>query len=182
MKQLLISILVLLMAVSSAAVADTREDVLSGIARCGAIADDHAWLNCLYGAAQPMRGKLGLPPAPASQTALVPTASPPAGSVTALQPAPLPQKPEKRSGIFNYMFGGQQLVDQMSLKAYRFDVRGLFTITLSNGQVWQQTDDSKLAHWRAPASRYIVSIRQGAAGTDNLTVMGDAEYKVRRVQ
>src|SRR6201999_2725887 len=54
------------------ALAGPRDDVLFGVSRCGGIADDRTWLDCVYGAAQPMRSKLGLPPAPTSQQALVP--------------------------------------------------------------------------------------------------------------
>src|ERR1700761_6018227 len=61
-----------LSALTLPALAAPRDDVLFGISRCGGIADDRTWLDCVYGAAQPMRAKLGLPPAPASQQALVP--------------------------------------------------------------------------------------------------------------
>src|SRR5271154_1492429 len=61
-----------LLALAAPALAAPRDDVLYGISRCGGIADDRTWLDCVYGAAQPMRAKLGLPPAPASQQALVP--------------------------------------------------------------------------------------------------------------
>src|SRR6201999_3347398 len=54
------------------ATADPRTDVLNMAARCNAIADYRAWLDCYYGAAQPMREILGLTPAPASQVKLVP--------------------------------------------------------------------------------------------------------------
>ena len=59
-----------------------------GISRCGGIADDRTWLDCVYGAAQPMRAQLGLPPAPASQQELVPPpipglAAPPAQAMAA---------------------------------------------------------------------------------------------------
>src|SRR4051794_23096556 len=60
--------------------ADTRDEVLSGIARCSVIHDNRVWLDCVYGAQQPMRALLALPPAPEYQQRLVP----PAGS------APMP--------------------------------------------------------------------------------------------
>ena len=59
------------------ALADTdpvRNDVMANIERCSAITDNRVWLNCFYGAAQPMRAQLGLPPAPDSQVALVKSA------------------------------------------------------------------------------------------------------------
>src|SRR3954470_7843013 len=54
-----------------------RDDVLSGAFRCAVIADSRAWLDCYYGAAQPVRAALGMPPALAAQTKLA--AAPPAG-------------------------------------------------------------------------------------------------------
>ena len=51
--------------------ADAREDVIAGLTRCAAYTDDRQWLDCYYGAAQPMRAWLGLPPAPQSQLKLL---------------------------------------------------------------------------------------------------------------
>ena len=62
---------------AGAASARPRDDVLSGAFRCAAIGDSRTWLDCYYGAAQPVRASLGLRPVPASQTRLV--AQPPAG-------------------------------------------------------------------------------------------------------
>ena len=33
----------------------TRDEVMSGAARCAGIADNRTWLDCFYGSAQPMR-------------------------------------------------------------------------------------------------------------------------------
>src|SRR5260221_4702083 len=52
--------------------ADTRDDVVAGVQRCGVIHDNRVWLDCVYGAQQPMRAELGLPPAPEFQQRLVP--------------------------------------------------------------------------------------------------------------
>ena len=61
---------------ASPVLAGTRDDVMDASARCAAIQEDHAWLDCYYGAAQAMRGRLGLSPAPQGQVALVPPAGP----------------------------------------------------------------------------------------------------------
>src|ERR1700730_10215374 len=53
--------------------ADAREDVVEGLTRCAALTDDRQWLDCYYGAAQPMRAWLGLSPAPQSQLKLLAT-------------------------------------------------------------------------------------------------------------
>jgi len=54
-----------------------RDDVLSGAFRCAAIGDSRMWLDCYYGAAQPARAALSMPPALAAQVKLA--AAPPAG-------------------------------------------------------------------------------------------------------
>ena len=61
-----------------AAQAGARDDAKAASARCDGINDDHTWLNCYYGAAQPVRAELGLPPAPDSQQNLVPPPDQPA--------------------------------------------------------------------------------------------------------
>lgn len=82
------------------------------------------------------------------------------------------------------LFGGQALLSNVRASAYQFDKRGIFTVTLSNGQVWRQEQgDNSFAAWHEPAARYLVTIRQGALGSANLKVQGDNNvYKVRRVQ
>lgn len=54
--------------------ASPRDQVRAASLRCDSISDQRAWLNCYYGAAQPVRADLGLPPAPMSQQTLVPPA------------------------------------------------------------------------------------------------------------
>jgi hypothetical protein len=56
-----------------------RDEALSGAFRCAVIADSHQWLDCYYGAAQPVRAALGMPPALPAQVKLA--AVPPAGGV-----------------------------------------------------------------------------------------------------
>jgi hypothetical protein len=50
-----------------------RNQVKAGSMRCDGVTDDRTWLDCYYGAAQPVRSELGLAPAPASQQSLVPS-------------------------------------------------------------------------------------------------------------
>jgi len=58
-------------------VARSRDDVLSGMFHCAAIGDTRVWLDCYYGAAQPVRAELGLAAAPPGQVRL--SQNPPAG-------------------------------------------------------------------------------------------------------
>jgi len=48
-----------------------RDAVMINVYRCAAQASTRVWLDCYYGAAQPQRAALGLPPAPAAQVVLV---------------------------------------------------------------------------------------------------------------
>jgi len=160
--------------------AGTRDDALAGIGRCGSIADDRTWLNCVYGAVQPMRKQLGLPPAPASQTNLVPavSATPSLIAGTGVHSA---NQAKRRNGFVSYLFGGNVLVTAIPLTSYRFDSHGWFTLTLANGQVWKQIDGSQLAHWDRPASQYTATISKGAVGSFNLSINNEStHYKVRR--
>jgi len=224
----------MLVALDSAAQADTRGDVLSGIARCGAIADDHTWLNCIYGAAQPMRGQLGLPPAPDAQIRLV---TAPASDGTS--PADTAVRDEVMSGAFRcntagsdrqwldcYYAAAQPMRATLGLSAvpgvkgaslpaqvamatasagsfgmpappkfadtkhvssrmadYKFDAHGIFTVTLANGQIWQQVaGDTTIAHWKKPAADYVVQISHGFLGSYNFQVKNEPGlFKVLRV-
>ncbi|HET7085665.1 MAG TPA: hypothetical protein VFI23_12890 [Rhizomicrobium sp.] len=56
-----------------------RDDALSGAFRCAGIADSRQWLDCYYGAAQPVRAALNLPGALPAQVRLA--AAPPVGGV-----------------------------------------------------------------------------------------------------
>jgi hypothetical protein len=77
MRHLWLLVLPGLPALVAPAEARPRDDALSGAFRCAAIADSRMWLDCYYGAAQPVRASLGMPAALAAQLKLA--ASPPAG-------------------------------------------------------------------------------------------------------
>ena len=61
--------------------AATRDDVTIRMFGCYGIASAREWLDCYYGAAQPMRRQLGLPPALGAQIAAA--ATPPLGGAMA---------------------------------------------------------------------------------------------------
>lgn len=173
--------------------ADAREDVVNGMTRCAALTDDRQWLDCYYGAAQPMRAWLGLSPAPQSQLKLLQQTSQPSTPATAVPlPATVtraavrtgPPPPPKRSGFFD-VFGGSDVVNNAPIQSYQVTGKG-FTVTLPDGQVWKQTDEDASkspVNWNAPASSMRITITQGAMHTFNL-VMGDESlhHKVTRVR
>ena len=150
MKISLLSAAVLLAVLPLAAKAGPRDDSRAGVARCDQITDDHHWLDCVYGAVQPMRARLGLSPAPDFQQRLVPGGSamrPAAQRPMAMAPAAPVQK---------------RTDNWVHLTAYNFDRNGMFTVTLPDGTVWrQQADDVNYAHWKEPASHYVVSVGEG---------------------
>lgn len=158
--------------------AGPREDARANIARCDQVTDDHAWLDCVYGAVQPMRTHLGLLSAPESQTRLVPPAIP-----GAAPPMPAPEATQN-SGLLANLVGGNDVAGRQHMMAYSFDRAGLFTVTLADGTAWQQLpSDGIRAGWRGNAAGYVVTVSQGALGSNSLTVAGTGvNYRVKRIR
>jgi hypothetical protein len=162
---------------------ETRDNVYAGLGRCNQIADNRQWLNCLYGAVQPMRGELGLPSAPDSQIRLVPAESDARfTNQTKVSPLASTSPPSQRTGVLSYLLGGNSVTESSKLKSYNFDKSGHFIVVLLNGQIWQQVaDDKVLASWRGSPTQYTVSIQTGALGSYTLMVEDeDQAYKVQR--
>jgi hypothetical protein len=150
--------------------ARVRDAVLAGALRCYAIAEERPWLDCYYGAAQPMRARLGLTPAPQK-------AGPPAMAASVpVQPLDrFPQGPAIPRG-------SSQIVSPVA--AYSFSKVRNFTVTLANGQIWRQlSGDPNYAHWKKPATAYVATIKHGAFGSFNLEVQDTpGVYKVERIR
>ena len=170
------------------ALAGTRDDVLSGIQRCSAIQDDRTWLNCTYGAQQPMRAQLGLPAAPLFQQRLVPPPSyiapsappPPLASYGAPRAAAAPPRPEPHhdASFMQILSGTAKPTVVSTLAKITFDNQKLFTVTLQNGQVWHQVNlKSRMARIK-PGAR--ITITPGALWSYNMQVNGGTVYKVEQ--
>jgi hypothetical protein len=173
-------------AAAAPAQADTRDDIIAGIQRCGVINDNRVWLDCAYGAIQPMRAQLGLQPAPEFQQRLVP---PPQAAAYVAPPPPVapvtprPPAPRKKAGFFGNLLNAPP-VAVSHMASYRYEKSGAFVIALDNGQEWRQTDvDAGTASWtRAPAS-YTVTITEGAFGSYSLRTSDNPHtYKVEPVK
>lgn len=137
--------------------AGPREDSLAAISRCRSVPDDRQFLDCLYGAVQPLRAELGLAPAPEFQLALVPPD--PRASVSA-------SASSGGAGVVGAIGNASAVSSSLRLASYSFDPRGHFTVTLSDGSKWRQLDrDQSFADWRGPADRYYVSLR--SSGNDH---------------
>jgi hypothetical protein len=208
------------------AAARPQDEVLSGALRCAAIGELRTWLDCYYGAAQPERLSLGMPPVPATQARLV--AAPPAGTapgqdmelrddvvrsalecnrtamgrgwLTCFYAAAEPVRTRlglsssartalpRPAGASDFGLRPKPVKQADSVAArmadYEFDRNHLFTVTLDNGQVWQQiAGDDRLADWDKPAASYTVAISHGMFGSYNFRVLKSGVlYKVRRVR
>jgi hypothetical protein len=75
-----VAALLMLAMVPALAQTRPRDAVMAASYRCSAIGAPRQWLDCYYGAAQPARSALGLPPAPQAQVQL--SLSPPAGNAS----------------------------------------------------------------------------------------------------
>jgi len=164
--------------------ADTRDDVVAGIARCGVMNDNRVWLDCVYGAVQPMRAQLGLQPAPEFQQRLVPPAqmaiapTPPQHTGTARAPVP-----HKKPGFFNNLLNAPP-VAVSKMASYRYEKNGAFVVALENGQQWRQTEMAGgSAIWSKEPASYTVTITEGAFGSYSLRTSDNPRtYKVEPVK
>ena len=165
--------------------ADVRTDAVAAVQHCAGIADDRAWLDCFYGAAQPMRARLGLAPAPG-----VPANT---GAVTAA-PAMPAAPPRRKAGFFGRITNSvvstmtgedRPVVANMGMRAYgRSSKTGGFLVTLADGQKWEQDDGVLQVSWNTPPAGTVVNIYPGALGSFNLKFSGDSQktFKVHRAK
>lgn len=153
------------------ALGDTRDDVYAAMLRCRILRDDRAWLDCAYGAQQPMRAKLGLSPAPEFQQRLVPSAgSPQVASLPAPEAEPARTqgsgRPRHSASFMQILTGSALPVTVSALASVQYDGQGAFIATLQNGQVWHQLDaDGARAPLKAGTK---ITITPGAMGSYNL--------------
>jgi hypothetical protein len=153
----------------------TRDMVMSGAFRCNSLTDERQWLNCYYGAAQPMRTRLGLSPAgPVSSNGSQQAST--QNDSSGQQQFGMPPTPRPLGSDNNRVVS--------ALASYSFDRYGLFTVKLANGQKWRQVEgDTSFAHWKKNPASYRAVISRGAIGSYNLIVDGNpGMFKVTRVE
>lgn len=172
---------------SQPAFADTRDEVYARMQSCRVLQDDRAWLNCTYGAEQPMRAKLGLQPAPDFQQRLVP--SPPVASVRPAYPGPdynapasaVPQSapPHRSASFLQVLTGTAPAVAASPLASMQYDSAGAFIVTLENGQVWHQENMQGGAKVRFKIGAEV-TVKPAALGSYNLQTSDNPHvYKVK---
>jgi hypothetical protein len=159
----------------------TRDEVMSGAARCVGIADNRTWLDCFYGSAQPMRTLLGLPPASPTQVKLVPP--PGAAYVSPDGPRPTPQAERSRGFLAEILGSSKPVATNVPMASYKFGHDGTFTVILQNGQSYRQEEsDLVFAKWNRPPATYLVTI---TGSSDNFVLREKSEpgitFHVRRM-
>jgi hypothetical protein len=171
---------------SQAAVADTRDEVYARMQRCRVIQDDRAWLDCTYGAQQPMRAKLGLQPAPDFQQRLVPMPSSasaaPANPGSAYSAPTAPRTaavPHRDASFLQVLTGSAPSIASSPLASVQYDATGAFIVTLQNGQSWHQvnTESNDKVRFKIGA---LVTVKPAALGSYNLQASDNPHvYKVK---
>mgnify|MGYP006265798285 CR=1 FL=1 len=171
-------------------------EIMARAAACMRVAAERGWLDCYYDAATPMRARLGLAlPAQAARPVLTPapvmppTMAPQLASA-APPPRPVPSGPPpmpRNTGLFNGMFNDTKpIVRNAAVKSYEIARNGAFTMTLADGQVWQQIEEDQIYHparWRRPAEEMQVTISPNAMHTFKLEMTGESKfYKVHRIR
>jgi hypothetical protein len=167
-----------------------RTEVVSAAAACMRVTEDRPWLDCYYTAAMPMRAQLGLS---APQTAVRPAPQQFAVAPQPLAVAPPPGMPPtpppmpKRVGILGGLFKDPKpVVQDMPMQSYVFEKNGSFTVTLIDGEVWEQSLEDQIYHparWRRDASQMRVTIKPDDMHTYILMVAGEKYfYKVHRIR
>lgn len=151
-----------LILLTTGALADpTRDEVMSGAARCAGIADNRSWLDCFYGSAQPMRALLGLAPAPPAQTKLVPPLG--AAYVSPEAPRTAPRAEKSRGFLGSILGSSKPVAADMPMASYKFGRDGFFTVVLKNGQSYRQEEsDLVFAKWSRSPSSYLVTVVSAA--------------------
>jgi len=178
-----------LLALAPGAQADTRDDVVGGIERCAVIHDNRVWLDCVYGAVQPMRAQLGLQPVPEFQQRLVPppqfgvAAPPPVAAAAAPKRIASQPAPRRKVGFWGNLLGDNPYATSR-MASYSFEKGGGFLVTLENGQKWRQTEvEGGTASWTKEPSSYEVIISQGTFGSYGLRTSDNMRvYKVQPVK
>lgn len=183
-------LLLLFLVTATPVLAGPREDTLDGINRCRAILEDRLFLDCLYGAAQPLRASLGLAPASPGQIRLVPPSTPPTVVPVPMRPvsaSPPPMamamaapRPAPSNGAIR---AGTKPGFHEWLETFSFDGKGRFTVTLGNGEIWRQdAGDAPRAAWRGRANDYYVEVIADSPRTGQLRVRGENNvYRVTKL-
>jgi len=196
--------LVAIVMAPAAAAAGPREDLVDGMAKCAAVAENTARLAC-YDALNPtLKAAEATPPPVAAPPVAAPPPAAPAETRAWYDPGRL-FGVSPRAQVAPEQFGSENLtapklpegvaatpentppppIDSITAAVtdYSFTPYGKFILFLDNGQVWRQLDsDEGEAHF-SKSIKHTVTISRGMIGSYNLVVDGASRlFKVRRVK
>ena len=189
----IIAAFVILPAVASAGPSD---ELIAGMAKCAAVADNTARLACYDGLAPQLKAAQSQPPPPPPETAdnrpwydpgrifgtspSQQTRPEQFGAESLAPPPPPPPKPGEAPPP-----PAPEAIESISSKVTDFALNpfGRFVVFLENGQIWRQIEgDTARAHFRKNGGE-TVAISRGLLGSYNLVIndTGTA-FKVRRIK
>ncbi len=92
----------------------------------------------------------------------------------------------RHANLFSGMLSNiKPIIIDMPMRSFVLDRKGAFTVTLVDGEVWQQLDEDQVYHpadWRQPAADMRVTISPDAMHTFIMQVSGISRiHKVRRI-
>ena len=163
-------------AATQAQTGDIRTELMHCLTFTGAVERlscyDRLAHSAASGALGAPSGSLGAPSQPPSPRMALPAAPPP----------PLAQdlgREELRGSVQNET--EQRLTAEIS--NFQKDPAGRFTVSLNNGQIWQQVAGDTTAAQYHPGRTHSVTISKGSLGSYDLTFNDrNAVFKVRRVR
>ena len=183
----------LLAALSGAALAGPREDVLEALGKCSVVTDDKARLTCYDAISPRLRDALNTPPENLSRP---PTKEEEKswfgfnldglfGTSAAAQTTPEKFGADQMASTQAQVQAGHEEVDSISagVTDYSMTPFGKFIVFLDNGQVWRQIPgDTEPARF-SKSGKNTVTIERGALGSYNMHIDdGVKTYKVTRVK
>jgi hypothetical protein len=194
-----VGVIAAILLIPSAAGAGPREDLIDGMAKCGAVADSTARLAC-YDALNPtVKAAQAEPPPPAA-------APPPAASGTAWYDPFNVFGTSPKQQVRPEQFGAENLtapppppgqpapsaapaaptpLDSITagVSDYSFNRYQKFLVVLDNGQIWQQLQsDGGIAHF-AKSDQNKVTISRGFLGSYVLSINDSSlQFKVKRLK
>ena len=178
-----------LILVPTGAAAGPRDDLINGMAKCAAVANNAARLACYDALVPQLKAAQSAPQEPVDNrawydpgrifgTSPAQQTTPEQFGAEALAPPPAPpHKPGEPAP--------PQPIDSISAKVsdYAYNPYGRAVVFLDNGQIWQQIlGDTDRPHFKKGETNTVV-ISRGALGSYNMVINGTgAAIKVHRIK
>lgn len=198
-------VLAALVAGTPTALAGPRDDVVDVLAKCTDVTDREARIECYDRAAPQLRAAAGLPvavapspmaaplaaapspPAPPSAPQYAPPAQaeapPPSSSfLGSLDPFSEDTAPPPMASQMAFQPIGQEILP-ITIGVADYDITPAgFTVTLDNGQVWQERGRNDVPPFKGGAKNFV-RLERGLIGGVDLYLKGYGHlYKVRRIK